>query len=447
LSYSITDSAISWLEVILSERFGQAWQLARTAEGMRLKLAGAEGAILFDTLCESFTQAHSDQPFTRWDAECEGWVSVLGGLLPAPGVAELPFPLIEPCGATQVIHYDILGLTYWMLARVEEIGRTDLDTHGRFPATASHAFKHGYLDRPVVDEWLHLLGQVIERHWPGVALKRHEFSIKVSHDVDRPSRYGFASPKNLLRRLAGDLLRGEVKNALHGPWIYLRTQNSLHPADSFNTFDWIMDLSEQHGLVSAFYFICGRSGRFDAEYEIEHPAMRDLLRRIHLRGHEIGLHPSYDCFENSAKFREEANRLWNVCLQEGIQQSEWGGRMHYLRWSHPGTMRLWNDFDFTYDSTLTYADHAGFRCGSCFEYAGFDVLANEQLEIRVRPLVAMEGSVLGENYMAIQDQCQATEVFLDLRRKCEQLGGVFSLLWHNSEISSAGKIYARVLAP
>ena len=60
-----------------------------------------------------------------------------------------------------------LGLTYWILARVEEIGRTDLDNRGRIPATASHAFKHGYLDRPVVDEWLHLLGRVIQRQWPG----------------------------------------------------------------------------------------------------------------------------------------------------------------------------------------------------------------------------------------------------------------------------------------
>jgi hypothetical protein len=58
-----------------------------------------------------------------------------------------------------------------MLARVEEIGRMDLDNHGRFPATASHAFQHGYLDRPVVDEWLHLLGQVIKRQWPGLHWK------------------------------------------------------------------------------------------------------------------------------------------------------------------------------------------------------------------------------------------------------------------------------------
>ena len=188
-AFPITDAALRWLEVILAERFGQAWQLMRAAEGLRLQLAGAEGAILFDSLCECFTHAHSDQPCTRWDAEREGWSSVLGGPLPAPGVAELPSPLIEPHGEAQVIHYDILGLTYWMLARVEEIGRTDLDNHERFPATASHAFKHVYLDRPVVDEWLHLLGQVIQRQWPVVELKRHSARTLVSCDVDSPFAY------------------------------------------------------------------------------------------------------------------------------------------------------------------------------------------------------------------------------------------------------------------
>ena len=166
--YPISDEALLWLEAILAERFGHAWQLARTAEGLRLQLAGAEGAILFDTLYEGSTQAYSDQPFTRWDAESEGWSSALGGPLPAPGVATLPSPLIEVSGVNHFVHYDIMGLTYWMLARIEEIGRTDLDNHGRFPAIASHAFKHGYLARPVVDEWLHLLGQVMQRNWPGV---------------------------------------------------------------------------------------------------------------------------------------------------------------------------------------------------------------------------------------------------------------------------------------
>src|SRR5690606_8120227 len=120
-----------------------------------------------------------------------------------------------------------------------------------------HAFKHDYLERPIVDEWLHILGKVIQRQWPGLPLKQHRFSMKVSHDVDAPSSYGFCSAKGLIRRMAGDVLkRRDFKSAALGPWIRINSWYRLHSADPANTFDWIMDQSEKHGLTSAFYFIC-----------------------------------------------------------------------------------------------------------------------------------------------------------------------------------------------
>lgn len=100
-----------------------------------------------------------------------------------------------------------------MLNRIEEIDRTDLDDHGRFPAIHSHAYKHGYLVRPVVNEWLHVLRQVIQKQWPQVELKQHEFSMKVSHDVDSPSRYGFSSAKKLLKAMGGMCSSVEILKA------------------------------------------------------------------------------------------------------------------------------------------------------------------------------------------------------------------------------------------
>lgn len=447
MNYPITDAALRWLDVILAERFGHAWRLAWMGDSLHLRLEGAEGAIVFDTLQAGFTEAHSNQSFTSWDAEHEGWHSALDGPVPVPGVAALPSPLIESNASGHVIHYDIPGLTYWMLARVEEIGRTDLDNHERFPATSSHAYKHGYLDRPVVDEWLHVLGQVIERQWPGIELKRHEFQMYVSHDVDRPTRYGFASPRNLLRRMAGDLSRGAATAALAGPWVKINTKSRLHHADPFNTFDWIMDQSEQAGLRSAFYFICGRTSHMDGEYDIAHPVLRDLLRRIHSRGHEIGLHPSYNTFKDAEELKREADRLRSVCEEEGIHQDSWGGRMHYLRWQQPTTMRAWADADMDYESTLSYADHAGFRCGTCFEYPAFDAVASESLAVRERPLIAMEASILSEKYMGF-DQEKSLKVFQDLKKKCHRVRGQFTLLWHNSEMQSAARkhLYKKMLS-
>lgn len=442
-------SALSWLASILEERFGLAFTLQPYQAGLKLSLTDCEqGFILFPSLNSAFHESHSDLPHSEWDAAKSGWLSVLEQPLPTPGVRELPQPLIEQATDHHVIHYDVLGLTYWMLNRIEEIDRTDLDNHGRFPAIHSHAYKHGYLERPVVDEWLHVLGQVIQKQWPQVELKQHEFSMKVSHDVDAPSRYGFGSAKSILKSMAGDVLkRRDIKGAMIAPWVRLNSGQKLHSADSFNTFDWLMEVSEANNLTSAFYFICGRTSELDASYEPEHPAIRELMCRMHQRGHEIGLHPSYNTYQKPQLIKQEADRLRAVLQEEGIKQNEFGGRMHYLRWEHPTTLQAWNDAGMTYDTTLSYADLPGFRCGTCFEYPAFNALTQQKLKIRIRPLIAMECTIIADRYMGLGYGAEAENKFAGLKDTCRRVSGCFTLLWHNSHFGSQNDrdMYVKVL--
>ncbi len=444
-----TPSTLEWMQFILQERFGHAFTLQQQSDNtLQITLDAATPCITLALDGATFTRADSNLPCTLWNAATEGWHTALHPVLPAPGASTLPSPLIEPTAQGWRIHYDILGLTYWMLSRQEEVGRTDLDAHGRFPATSCHAFKHGYLERPIVDEWLHILGQVITRTWPGLQLKQHSFSMKVSHDVDAPSRYGFASAKGLLRSMAGDVLkRRDIQSALRAPWIRLNTRDALHPSDSFNTFEWIMDMSDRHGLTSAFYFICGRTSNMDAAYEPEHPAIRALMRRIHQRGHEVGLHPSYGSYQKPEIIAAEAQRLRRVAAEDGITQPEWGGRMHYLRWEQPITLRAWADAGMDYDSTLSYADLPGFRCGTCFEYPAFDPVQGEILNVRVRPLIAMECTVMAPRYMGLGTGDAAHAKFSQLKDACCAVDGCFTLLWHNSQFETEAErgLYEAVL--
>jgi peptidoglycan/xylan/chitin deacetylase (PgdA/CDA1 family) len=422
--------------------------VCQQAHALLLELPGSKGEIRFDNLQTVFHQSRSDFPCKHWQASAEGFQAPIKDAIPAPSIGELPAPLIEVGERGATIHYDILGLTYWMLTRLEEVGRTDLDNHQRFPATSSHAYNHGYLERPVLDEWLMILGQVIQRVWPQLELKQHKYSIKVSHDVDRPSRYGFRSLKPLIRAMAGDVLKyRNIQGALIAPWVRLNTKQQLHLADPFNTFDWLMDVSEANNLKSAFYFICGRTNPAkDADYEPEHPAIRNLMRRIHDRGHEIGLHPSYGTFQKPELIAQECERLKRICSEEGIQQSEWGGRMHYLRWEQPTTMRAWSDAGMTYDSTLGYADRPGFRCGTCHEYPAFDPIAQEPLSLRIRPLIVMEGTIISPQYLGL-GQSKAFRKITKLKEYCKKVDGQFVLLWHNSEFIQTGfsDIYCKVL--
>lgn len=450
MSSVFSSSKLNWLVRVLEERFGHVFSLAPQPDNtLRITIGSTEPFIELVLDSATFSRSDSDLPCTHWDPKTEGLDSVLESPLPAPGAHSLPVPLITHTEKGMHVAYDILGLTYWMLSRQEEVGRNDLDDHGRFPAKFSHAYKHDYLERPVVDEWLHILGQVIKRTWPAIELKKNSFSMKVSHDVDGPSLYGFRSLPSLVRGMAGDLIkRRDFKSVALAPWVRINTRTQLHRADAANTFDWIMDVSEQNGLNSAFYFICGHTHPNDADYQPEHPAIRHLLRRIHQRGHEIGLHPSYGTYQNQQLIRQEADRLRQICAEESIEQANWGGRMHYLRWEQPITLRAWDSAGMSYDSTLSYADRPGFRCGTCFEYPAFDPVAQEILGLRVRPLIAMECTVMASRYMGLGVGEEALAKFMELKKTCLTVGGVFTLLWHNTQFGTQAErqIYQHVLA-
>lgn len=444
-----TPASINWLETLLEERFGHKFYLSPIGDSLKISLAGSPGQILFDRLRPEFHQSRSDFGCAHWNAISEGFIPNLGSFLPAPGLDDLDYPLVTHNDSSIVVHYDILGLIYWMLTRVEEIGRADLDSHGRFPALASHAYQHRYLERPIADEWMEILRQIICRQWPQLAIKQHRFTVKISHDVDSPSRYGFKDVKGLIHTIAADIVKHDkVKSAVVAPWVYLNSDKRLHPLDPENTFEWIMDQSEKFGLRSAFYFMCGRTDLAnDAEYEPEHPAVRRLMRQIHERGHEIGLHPSYGTYQSSEKIIQEAIRLRQICDNEGIEQQEWGARMHFLRWKQPDTLTALDEAGLAYDSSLGYADHPGFRCGTCFEYPGFDPIADKQLKLRIRPLIAMEQTIISDLYLGLGSSERAYRKLLDLKNACRSVGGVFTLLWHNSSLSNKKlrSIYYRLL--
>lgn len=440
-------ACLGWLQVLLQERFGVAFQLDTKGAYLVISHESDRGGIAV-RINPGFA---SSIPVGcgSWDAQAEGWHAPLAKPLPAPGQARLPVELISKGSDGYVIDYDILGLTYWMLSRREEVEHGKGDRYDRFSTHVSHAFQHGYLDRPVVDEWLFILRQAVQRQWPELQLRPLHYSMRVSHDVDEPSRYAFKSLRALTRVVAIDVLRhGDWSAPLRALHVKLKGQRRLVAGDPANTFDWLMGMSERYGLKSAFYFICGRTNpAMDADYELEWPAIRALLREINGRGHEIGLHPSFETYRQAELIEAEVQRLKTVCAEEGVQQAEWGGRMHYLRWAHPLTMRAWEQAGMTYDSTLGYADMPGFRCGTCHEYPAFDPVEGRQLNLRIRPLIAMEVTVMSTTYMGLGQGAEAVAQFEALIRACRAVGGCFTLLWHNSNLSTPAEraLYERVL--
>ncbi|MBK1988488.1 polysaccharide deacetylase family protein [Sphaerospermopsis aphanizomenoides BCCUSP55] len=333
---------------------------------------------------------------------------------------------------------DIFGSAFFMLSRYEEVVKPERDRHDRFPATASIAYQEGFLDRPIINEYLEILWACLKHLWPGLKRKPRQFQTYVSHDVDEPFKYAFAGISSLVRQCGGDLIKhrnpGQALNTI-SHWTQVKTGN--FNSDPCNTFDMIMDISEKHNLKSSFYFITDHSaGKIDGDYSINHPLIRSLLHKIHQRGHEIGLHTSYNTYKDPVQTKREFEILKQVCTEEGIQQEYWGGRQHFLRWRTPNTFQNWENAGLDYDSTLSFADLAGFRCGICYEFSTFNINTRQPLKLRERPLMVMECTVIDKRYMNLGLDGDAALLTMDkYKQRCQIFNGDFTLLWHNSRLA------------
>lgn len=371
-------------------------------------------------------------PLPMWDAAADG---LAGAIREVPIIFGRP-AVTRTCENIK-LHADLFGAAFHLLSRHEEVFSRVRDEHDRFPATASLAYRAGFLDRPLVDEYAVLLRTAMRALWPTLPLRTAQFHVRLGHDVDRPYRYAHMSLGRLILAMGADVINRQAPIlALKRPGKWLTVRAGWEGHDPFFQFDWMMSVSEAHGIRSTFYFICGQTrAQFDADYDIAEPRMRRLLRNIHRRGHEIGLHPSYNCYRDSQAIKREFTRLRQVCSEEGIEQQSWGARMHYLRFDAGSTPRLLDDAGLDNDATLSFADRAGFRCGTCRSFQLWDWGAGRPLRIREQPLIAMECSLLAPAYEGLA--YAAAEVKLQLlAERCREVGGEFSLLWHNSELAT-----------
>lgn len=341
---------------------------------------------------------------------------------------------------------DIAGSIFFMLTRYEELVLSDRDEHGRFPAKASLAYRENFLDRPIVDEYVEILWACIKRLWPNLERKKQMYRVWLSHDVDEPLAIVGRPWHKVFRSVMGDLIKRQSIDLAVQRLVARATGN--YERDPYNTFAFIMDLSERYGLKSTFFFKVGCTNpRFDANYSMDNPWVQKLMRTIHERGHEIGLHPSYESYNRCEVMRAEYEKLVHSAEQLGIFQEQWGSRQHFLRWENPITWQILDEVGLDYDATLGFADRVGFRCGTCREFPVFNLRTRQTLRLREQPLIAMDTTMLSTVYMALQPEYVIEEI-RKLSTLCRRFGSAFTLLWHNTSLTQAWqkKLYLEILA-
>jgi len=352
------------------------------------------------------------------------------------------------------LNVDIFGGAFFMLSRYEELTSAELDEHNRFPAYASIASKSGFLDRPLVNEYLEILWSCIQELWGSdycLVRKQRKFRKMVSCDVDHPIDHAGYYLGRTIRRVIARLIRD--KNPYLAMLDFLNYLFKKLGSDRFdsclNNVYWMMRVNKKVGNIVAFYFIPVQTNTlYEDDNSILSPQIRGLIDDIVRSGHEVGIHPGYDTYNNEDRFNDSVSTfksLFDNSLK--FSQGKIGGRQHYLRYDIGVTPKLWEANGFSYDSSLGYADRSGFRAGSCYEYVMYDLIGRRPLKLKQRPLIAMDCSVISKGYEGLEVTDLAKNRFKQLENICKEYQGDFTLLWHNSFFSDgkSKKLYLELL--
>jgi hypothetical protein len=333
-------------------------------------------------------------------------------------------PLFRVTGeATIDCAVDLLSSAFLTLSRFEETLPGGRDRYGRFSAFSSIAWRDGFLNRPIVDEYGLAFSEAIQRLLPGWQPERPRFRVKLGHDVDE---IGF--PFNLRGIVGHTIRRGQPGASLRdcaAPWLGIDTNYQL-------LLRKVIALSLQRDLKPAVYWKASAPGPHDTGYDPRHSSIRAMIDDFQSYGLEMGIHPGYETFESPEKLKAEV-----VTLRSALGEVRLGGRQDFLRWT-PKTWEHWEACGLAYDASVGYADHVGFRAGTCQPYHPWLASQDRQAELLEIPLLAMDCTL--QSYM----KADADEALLHLRdcaRRCREVGGVFTLVWHHTRLPHSG--YAR----
>jgi hypothetical protein len=85
-----------------------------------------------------------------------------------------------------------------------------------------------------------------------------------------------------------------------------------------------------------------------------------------------------------------------------------------------------------YDSTIGYAEAMGFRAGTCIPYHPWSMTEERELALLEIPLIVMDCTPVA--YMRLNSSVMLERIDALIAR-ARAVGGVFTLLWHNTSVA------------
>ena len=279
--------------------------------------------------------------------------------------------------------FDVLETIFFHLTRHEEFHCHDSLKDQWNMMKEEHHFlvRNNLHQQPIVDDLVEALLLAI-----GLEPERFKSELTITHDIDVLRK--FATATKSLRAIAGDIKRNKSLKSLSK--IYGLYKNTITGSikDPYDTFDQLFVQDKHRKIV---YFMAGGNSINDEKYEIDTELFKSIVDLAKSRDYQIGLHPSYNSYDDYVMITEERIRL-----QDAIGNKVRTSRQHFLRFSFLETITALSDSGIYEDSTLGYQHKIGFRCGTAFTFLLYDLRRDRNSRVSETPMIIMDGAILDE---------------------------------------------------
>ncbi|MEE2700140.1 MAG: polysaccharide deacetylase family protein [Bacteroidota bacterium] len=335
---------------------------------------------------------------------------------------ENDIPVFYQAQSDATMSFDVFSASFYLVSRYEEYLPFVKDSHQRFQAENALAYKHEFLQKPVVNIWAKMLIEKISQKHPQLEIGYPKYQFISTIDIDNAYYY---LEKGFVRSVAGFL---SSIFSLDFTGLKQRVAVLLgKEKDPYDTYNMQLQLQKTHNLEVIYFILLADYGLNDKNTSFTKRKFQ-LLIKLLADFASIGIHPSYGSNANYKKLPKEIGRL------EGITKTEvTKSRQHFLKLTLPETYNHLSDLGIKDDYTMGYASAVGFRASICSSFTFFNLDTESILPLKIHPFAVMDATLL--YYLQLSPQVSLGKI-KQLVKEVKNVNGTFISLWHNDTFSN-----------
>lgn len=317
------------------------------------------------------------------------------------------------------ITFDIFSASFYLLSRYEEYLPHKVDEYGRYHHSNSLAFKHHFLDTPVINLWWAELNKIWKKRLQTSVslLKNTSFKFIPTYDIDIAYQCKGKRLHHNLLSLAASLIKFRKVDS-NNKWQYLKNSK-----DAFDTFGWLDSLHKQHHLQPIYFLLTIlERGLNDKNLHASTPALQELYQQL-AETYTTGIHPSWQSGDIEELMEEEMGYLQSITNQP-ITLS----RFHFLRFTIPEYYYKLIRLGIKEDFSMCYGSKNGFRASYANPFYWYDLKNETMTDLLIHPFSFMEATA---HFSEKKNAEQALGEMIEQYDLVRSINGEFITLFHN----------------